>query len=102
MKRLKDIKPSNDPYDNRSRERLAQNLERKFKKLFGTALYLFETAARDAIKADPELHREYKSELFKVGNRLIQNMKKELSCYNITYIPVTTTMNGPEENNDED
>jgi len=79
-KKLKDIKESRDPYDIRSRERLKNNLERKFKKLFGSALYIFETQNREAIKRDPDIHKEFKSELFRLGNRLIQNMKK-LSSY---------------------
>lgn len=86
-RRLSDIKHSDEPYDQRSKERLKKNLERKFKKLFGTALYQFETLLREEIERNPELHREFKSELFRVGNRIIQNMKKELDCYNIQYVP---------------
>jgi len=86
-KRLSDIKATEDVYDIKSKERLKKNLERKFKKLFGTALYQFETLLRNEIKQNPELHREFKSELFRVGNRIIQNMKKELDCYNIQYVP---------------
>jgi hypothetical protein len=95
-KRLSDIQRSTDLYDIQSRKRLETNLERKFRKLFGTALYQFEILLREEIDRNPELHREFKSELFRVGNRLIQNMKKELSCYNVTYIPVSFEMKGPE------
>ena len=42
---------------------------------------------RAEIEQNPELHREFKSEIFRVGNRIIQNMKKELDCYNVEYIP---------------
>ena len=94
-KKLSDIERSDDPRDLQSRERLKKNLERKFKKLFGTALYNFETQLRAEIEENPELHREFKSELFRVGNRIIQNMKKELDCYNITYIPFRLDMKGP-------
>jgi len=87
VRRLSDIQRSDDPYDLKSKERLKKNLERKFKKLFGAALYQFETLLRTEIEQNPELHREFKSELFRVGNRVIQNMKKELDCYNITYVP---------------
>jgi len=97
MKKLSEIKKSSDPYDINSKERLKKNLERKFKKLFGTALYLFETQMRLELEANPELHKDYKNELFKVGNKLIQNMKKELDCYNITYVPFTMEMKGSEE-----
>ena len=86
-KRLGDIKATIDPYSIRSKERLKKNLERKFKKLFGTALYQFETLLREEIERDPDLHREFKSELFRVGNRIIQNMKKESDCYNVDYVP---------------
>ena len=86
-KKLSDVKRSEDPYDLKSRRRLQINLERKFKKLFGTALYTFETMLREEIKKDPELHREFKSALFRIGNRIIQNMKKELDCYNVEYVP---------------
>lgn len=99
-RKLRDIKESKEPYDIRSRERLKKNIERKFKKLFGTALYLFETHNREAIERDPEIHKEFKSELFRLGNRLIQNMKKELDCYNVTYIPFTLEMKGPEQDNE--
>lgn len=97
-KRLSDIKHSADPYDQRSKERLKKNMERKFKKLFGTALYNFETLLRDEIAKTPELHREFKSELFRVGNRIIQNMKKEVDCYNITYVPFTIELRGMDRN----
>lgn len=100
MKRLSDIKHSTEPYDTRSKERLKANLERKFKKLFGTALYLFETQNREAIEQNPDLHKEFKSELFRVGNKIIQNMKKELDCYNITYVPCTIVMKGTENTNE--
>ena len=86
-KHMKDVSRSDDIYDVRSKERLKKNMERKFKKLFGTALYQFETMLRTEIEQNPELHREFKSEIFRVGNRIIQNMKTELDCYNIEYIP---------------
>ena len=86
-KNMRDVHRSEEPYDVKSRERLKKNLERKFKKLFGTALYQFETMLREEIGDNPELHREFKSEIFRVGNRIIQNMKKELDCYNIEYVP---------------
>ncbi len=96
-RRISDITRSTDPYDVNSRRRLEANLERKFKQLFGKALYLFETAVREEIERNPELHREFKSELFRIGNRIIQNMKKEVNCYNVQYIPVSVTMAGPEK-----
>ena len=95
-RKLSDVQHSTDQYDVKSKERLKKNLERKFKKLFGTALYQFETLLRAEIEKNPELHREFRSELFRVGNRIIQNMKKELDCYNITYVPFTIVMKGPE------
>jgi hypothetical protein len=100
MKKLGDIKHSTEPYDVRCKERLKNNLERKFKKLFGTALYLFETQNRELIEKNPDIHKEFKSELFRVGNKIIQNMKKELDCYNITYVPFTMMLEGT-ENTDE-
>lgn len=99
MKKLSEIRKSQDPYDFNSKERLKKNLERKFKKLFGTALYLFETQLRAEIEKNPDLHKEFKNELFKVGNKLIQNMKKEVDCYNITYVPFTIEMTKGEEDN---
>jgi hypothetical protein len=99
-KRLGDIEHSVDPYDIKSKARLKKNMERKFKKLFGTALYQFETLLRAEIEANPELHREFKSELFRVGNRIIQNMKKELDCYNVEYVPFRLEMRGPESHED--
>ena len=95
-KKLRDIEHSQEPYDIKSKLRLKKNLERKFKKLFGTALYQFETLLRAEIEANPELHREFKSELFRVGNRIIQNMKKELDCYNVEYVPFRMEMKGPD------
>lgn len=95
-KKLSDIQRSTDIYDIKSKARLKINLERKFKKLFGTALYQFETLLRAEIEANPDLHKEFKSELFRVGNRIIQNMKKELDCYNIQYVPFSIEMKGPE------
>ena len=96
-KRMRDVQHSTDAYDVQSKERLKKNMERKFKKLFGTALYQFETLLRAEIEANPELHREFKSELFRVGNRMIQNMKKELDCYNVEYVPFRIEMRGPED-----
>jgi hypothetical protein len=98
-KKLSDIQASNEPYDIRSKERLKKNMERKVKKLFGSALYLFETMLREEIEKNPEIHREFKSELFRVGNRIIQNMKKELDCYNIQYVPISIEFRT--ENEDE-
>ena len=97
-KKLSDIHRSNDPYDTRSKERLKKNMERKFKKLFGTALYQFETLLREEIQKDPELHKEFKSDLFRIGNRIIQNMKKEIDCYNIQYIPFHIELRMENEN----
>jgi len=97
-KKLRDIQHSDDPYDVKSKQRLKKNMERKFKKLFGTALYQFELLLRTEIEKDPELHREFKSELFRVGNRIIQNMKKELDCYNVEYVPFRMEMRGPDKN----
>lgn len=97
-KRLKDIKFSTDPRDIRSRDRLKKNLERKFKKVMGATLYHFEVLLRDVLNGDEQIHKEFRSELFRIGNRMIQNMKKELDCYNITYVPVTMEMKGPESN----
>ena len=102
QKRLSDIEHSTDPYDVKSKQRLKKNMERKFKKLFGTALYLFETMLRAEIEAHPELHREFKSVLFRVGNRIIQNMKKELDCYNVEYVPFKMLLRGMEENENQD
>ena len=99
-KKLSEVKRDNDQYSVQSRKRLESNLERKFKKVFGTALYIFETVMREEIEKNPEIHREFKSELFRVGNKVIQNMKKEINCYNIEYIPVTFKMKGPETNED--
>lgn len=96
MGKLSDIVRSTDVRDAKSKDRLKKNLERKFKKLFGTALYIFETQNRDAIERNPEIHKEFKSELFRIGNRMIQNMKKELDCYNIQYVPFTMDMKGPD------
>ena len=94
VKKLSDIEHSTDLYDVKSKQRLKKNMERKFKKLFGTALYQFETLLRTEIEANPELHREFKSELFRVGNRIIQNMKKELDCYNVEYVPFRMDLKG--------
>lgn len=94
---MRDIQHSTEMYDIKSKERLKKNMERKFKKLFGTALYQFETLLRTEIEANPELHREFKSELFRVGNRIIQNMKKELNCYNVEYVPFRIEMKGMED-----
>ena len=95
-KSISTIKHSTDPHDVGSKNKLKKNLERKFKKLFGTALYQFETLLRAEIEKNPEVHREFKSELFRVGNRIIQNMKKELDCYNIEYVPFHIEMKGPD------
>ena len=95
-KKLGDIRHNVEPYYVKSKERLKKNMERKFKKLFGTALYQFELLVRVEIEKDPELHREFKSELFRIGNRIIQNMKKELDCYNVEYVPFRMEMRGPE------
>jgi len=97
-KKLSDIERSTDEYDIKSKQRLINNMERKFKKLFGAALYQFETLMRTEIEKNPELHKEFKSELFRIGNRIIQNMKKELECYNCTYIPFRLEMKGPDFN----
>lgn len=99
-KKLSDISRSTEPYNLQSRSRLEYNLERKFKKIFGSALYLFETMVRDEIERNPEIHKEFKSEIFRIGNRIIQNMKKEINCYNIEYIPITVIMDGPERNDE--
>jgi len=99
-KKLSDIKASTDPYDVRSKERLKKNLERKFKKLFGSALYMFETMLRAEIEKNPEIHREFKSELFRAGNRIIQNMKSELDCYNVEYVPFTIELRMENEKHD--
>lgn len=99
-KKLRDIEYSQEPYDIKSKLRLKNNLERKFKKLFGTALYQFETLLHDELKKNPELHTEFKSDLFRVGNRIIQNMKRELDCYNIEYVPFRMEMKGPEYHED--
>jgi hypothetical protein len=88
-KKLSDIKHSLDQYDIKSKDRIKRNLERKFKKLFGYGLYLFETMLRPEIEKNPDLHKEFKSELFRAGNRIIQNMKAELDCYNVEYVPFT-------------
>lgn len=98
-KKLSEIQASKEPYDIRSKERLKKNMERKVKKLFGSALYLFETMLRAEIEKNPEIHQEFKSELFRVGNRIIQNMKKELDCYNIQYVPISIEFRT--ENEDE-
>jgi len=95
-KGIGDIRHSKEPYDVKSKQRLKKNMERKFKKLFGTALYQFETMLRTEIEKNPDIHREFKSELFRVGNRIIQNMKKELDCYNVEYVPFRIEMKGPD------
>jgi hypothetical protein len=86
-RKLSDIKRSNDPYDLKSRKRLENNIERKFKKVFGTSLYLLETIMREHLESNPDAHREFKKEILRVGNMAINNMRKELACYNVTYIP---------------
>ena len=98
MKKLGDIDRSQNPYDINSRERLKVNMERKFKKLFGAALYHFETLLAKEIQLNPELHKEYRTELLRIGNRMIQNMKKELDCYNIQYIPFKIELRMDDDN----
>ena len=101
-RKLSDVKRSKEPYDVKSRDRLKKNLERKFKKLFGSALYKFETMLREEIKRDPELHREFKSDLFRIGNRIIQNMNKELECYNVQYIPFHIELRPVDDSREQD
>ena len=102
-RKLSDITRSDDQYDVKSRKRLEKNIERKFKKVFGTSLYLLETIMREYLESNPDAHKEFKKEILKVGNMAINNMKKELACYNVTYIPFHVEMKvlGAEENGND-
>jgi hypothetical protein len=87
MKKLSEIVQDNDRYAISSKEKLSFNLESKFKKVFGGALYHIEVFFRNEISDDPKRYRDLRSAILRLGNDSIRNMMRELESYNVYFIP---------------
>lgn len=74
-----------DAYSLASKKRLMQNLENKIKKVYTNALKTVELVYGNN---DEDFEAARKS-ILDAGNDQIRNMKEELECYNVEFIPQT-------------
>lgn len=101
MEKLRDISKNSHVYYEWSRRRLLENLTRKVKKVFSSALEQFEKNYNNEIGTDEAKWKETRQSILDTAYLVIFNMEKELQCYNIQAIPNRYTFLPTDENRSE-